>query len=219
MLKTIFPTIFFQCKRVTGTKHDARSIIANYHIITNWWWWNTFIWNCSKFSLAEKMQVWANQPNYNFFWTFRTLPFQPIAIICFQNFIKKIFWRRRSHYFNHFQLSVSEFDQSIISISLNVSSQPIRSSCLRTASKCYIFYESLHPNIIGRLRITSKQFLNFPHVSSQPSKSECLRIFQSDFQLFRTFPRSQSKESVSKFHQGIFKCSVRFLATNEERVS
>ena len=39
------------------------------------------------------------------------------------------------------------------------------------------------------------------------------------FQLFRTFPRSQSNASVSKFNQGILKCSTRFFAANEKRVS
>ena len=45
-----------------------------------------------------------------------------------------------------------------------------------------------------------KVFLNFPHVSSQPIKSQCLRISLKYFSIFRTFPRSQSKARVSECH-------------------
>ena len=66
------------------------------------------------------------------------------------------------------------------------------------------------------IKTISKFFRTFPRSQAKASVSE---FHQSDFQLFRTFPPSQSKESVSKVHQVISKCSVRFLATNEERVS
>ena len=80
---------------------------------------------------------------------------------------------------------------------MNVSSQPIRSECLRTASKCYIFYESLHPNIIGCLRITSKHFLTFS----------------------ARFLAANEKRVSQNFIKVISKFSACFLAAKQKRVS
>ena len=69
------------------------------------------------------------------------------------------------------------------------------------------------------LRISSRYFFNFPQVSSQPMKSECLRISSRYFFLiFRKFPRSQAKSSVSEFHQSFLNFSASFLAAKQNRV-
>ena len=126
----------------------------------------------------------------------------------------------------------------------HVSSQPIKGQCLRISSKYFSIFRTFprsqskasvsefHQSIFqfsarflaANQNRVSRNFIkvffsNFPHGSSQPIKSQCLRISSKFFSIFRTFPRSQSKASVSEFHQSIFQFSARFLAANQNRMS
>ena len=58
------------------------------------------------------------------------------------------------------------------------------------------------------LEISSKYFLNFRHVSSQPIKSESLRM--SFFQFFPSRPFNQIQSGVSEFHQIILQTFSKF---------
>ena len=83
--------------------------------------------------------------------------------------------------FNQIQSGVSEFHQIILQSFCKFPSQPIKTECLR---------------------ISSRYFFNFPHVS--PRLTESLEISSEYFSSILTFHRSQSNASVSEIHQSIF---------------
>ena len=108
------------------------------------------------------------------------------------NFIKFFFKIICTFLLSQSKLSVSEIHQSIFSQNyMHVSFEPIKIECLRISSNCF--------------------FSNHMHVSSKPIKSESLRISSFFFQIICTFLLSQSKVSVSEFHQVIFQIICTFL--------
>ena len=63
-------------------------------------------------------------------------------------------------------------------------------------------------------------FLNFPHVSSQPIKSECLKISSRYFLKFSArFLAANEKRVSQNFIKVCFNFSARFLAAKQMRVS
>ena len=83
-------------KRVTCRKHvhDEISIIAYYHLITNWWWWSTF---CTfTRSCPKKLQPRVSEfSQTTFFLNISHASFQPMSEV-FDWSVKKndlkIFW-------------------------------------------------------------------------------------------------------------------------------